>query len=275
MKTDALNNSKHVLETLSLDDEEKRKVIEDFLKSEQDVESNFIEYFKEELDRNILRKESPEGVEIVVKHYINELLGANVIFDENKQILLDHNYIGKDSSEYAPPHFKDIIEISDIEKFIIITYYIFNCHFYDIQESCIKNQIDFFELCRKVHFRWDMISTGITQGFKETEDLLRIKNESPVLKSLYTGPKQPTKPSIALFCKIVSNSKLDQQGMDSVEKFCQRICSKYSLGYTDKVRQQFQKSPSVSNIKQIKDLIFPNIDEPTRIVLSNHLDSIT
>ena len=57
--------------------------------------------------------------------------------------------------------------------YIIISYYIFNSHFFYIQEACIKNQLDFFDLCRTVHFRWDLISTGITISYSESEELKR------------------------------------------------------------------------------------------------------
>jgi hypothetical protein len=81
----------------------------------------------------------------------------------------------------------------------------FNCHFYNIQEVCKNNQIDFFELCRKVHFRWDMISTGITRIYNETSDLTdvtkNISDNTPVIPSFPEYIQSEKNNEVAELCK--------------------------------------------------------------------------
>ncbi len=176
MKTESLENSIHILDYPDNEVEQSNNLIAELSDPKQDIENNFIEPFKKELDINVLNKESQDGIRIVLRHYINEFMRANVFFNKHKQILYHNRYIGEKSSEYSSPPSWDSIKCSEFDKYVITSYYIFNCHFYDIQECCIKNQIDFFDLCRVVHFRWDLLSTSITLRYWETEDYILRKN---------------------------------------------------------------------------------------------------
>lgn len=177
MKTKSLENSVRIMEYQSLEDEkQKQDLINELINPEQDFDINFIKPFRNELNKNLLNKESKDGIRIVIIHYTNEFLLPELFFEEHKMILYDNNFIGENSSEYSPPPLYEDGKLSDFEKYIITSYYIFNCHFYDIQECCNKNQINFFDLCRDLHFKWDLISTGITLIYKEPKDLIQFKN---------------------------------------------------------------------------------------------------
>jgi hypothetical protein len=173
MKTDALTKSKQMLEMLYFEEENKKHKISEFLNTTPNIEADYIMPFKSELIQNVLNKEGKGGVEIVVKYYISELKGANVIFNssESKAVLASHNYIGINSTEYQSPYPVLELDIPEFDKYVIVSYYIFNCHFYDIQDTCTTYNISFFELCKDVHFPWDMISTNISIEFLETERL--------------------------------------------------------------------------------------------------------
>jgi hypothetical protein len=173
MKTDALTKSKQMLEMLYFEEENKKHKIIEFLNTTANIEADYIMPFKSELIQNVLNKEGKGGVEIVVKHYISELNGANVIFNssECKEVLASHNYIGINSTEYQSPYPVLELDIPEFDKYVIFSYYIFNCHFYDLQDTCTTYNISFFELCQAVHFPWDMISTNISIEFLETERL--------------------------------------------------------------------------------------------------------
>ena len=85
----------------------------------QDIENNFIEPFKKELDINVLNKESQDGIRIVLRHYINEFMRANVFFNKHKQILYHNRYIGEKSSEYSSPPSWDSIKCSEFGQAVV------------------------------------------------------------------------------------------------------------------------------------------------------------
>lgn len=179
MKTIALENSARIMDYQLLENEEqKQNLINELLIPAQDIEEKFSEPFSKELNENLLEKESQDGIKIVIKHVISKFSRAELFFDNHKNILYKNNYIGNGSSEYCFTHSKMDNNLNEFENYVIVSYFIFNCHFYDIQNCCIKYQIDFFDICRELHFKWDLISTGITKSFRETEDLMHFNNNS-------------------------------------------------------------------------------------------------
>ena len=177
MKTKALNNSVRIMDYQLLEDEEqKQNLINELFNPEQDVEKIFIEPFSQELNNNLLKKENQFGLSIVLKHYIHAFWRAELFFENHKNILFENNYIGINSAEYSISDSLKDNKLNEFDHYLIVVYYIFNCHFYVIQDCCLKHQIDFFDLCRDLHFKWDLLSTGITLSYKETEDIIHYKN---------------------------------------------------------------------------------------------------
>jgi hypothetical protein len=72
-------------------------------------------------------------------------------------------------------------------------------------------------------------------------------------------------PDIALFCRIVEHSKTMKRGYDEkYQKFCMKVCQKFSLPYTDRVRQNFKDAePELKETDKkfikIEEHILPNL----------------
>ena len=94
----------------------------------------------------------------------------------------------------------------------------------------------------------------------------KIKSDSNTLKI-----KAPT---IGLFCRLVNESKLIVKGFDeNVADYCTRICKKFSLVYSDKVRQNFGFESTEKNLNNVRALIFPNIDNKDSNTIIEHLNN--
>jgi hypothetical protein len=177
MKTKALKSSVRIMSYYLLEDEEQRQnLINELINPDLDVEKNYCGPFSKELNNNLLKKENPEGIRIVIKHYVHEFQFAELFYEDHKNILFDNNYIGIKSLEYTIPQSSKESNLSDFENYVIKSYYIFNCHFFDIQKCCLLNQINFFDLCRELHFKWDLISTSVTLDYWETENAIQVRN---------------------------------------------------------------------------------------------------
>ena len=183
MNTKVLENSIRIMDYQLLEDEEqKQNLMDEIFIPEKDIGINFLEPFKTELKMNLLNKESKDGIRIVLKHYINEFWRAELFFDNRKEILFQNNYIGENSSEYSVPQHWEDFKLNEFELYVIRSYYIFNCHFFDIQDCCTKYQLDFFDLCRELHFKWDMLSTSYSQSYITSEEWHSNKDEQESLK---------------------------------------------------------------------------------------------
>jgi len=77
---------------------------------------------------------------------------------------------------------------------------------------------------------------------------------------------------IALFCVLINEAKIiERLAYDSVETYCTKVCNKYKLSYTDRVRQAFNGSKTIRNIEKLKKLILPNIDSDTCKILTEYI----
>lgn len=75
-----------------------------------------------------------------------------------------------------------------------------------------------------------------------------------IIESKMKGNKQLSNPEIALFLVIVNHSGLNKIMVDEAETnttFCKRICKKFNLPYSDKVRQAFYKTQVVAKDKHL------------------------
>jgi hypothetical protein len=272
MNTKALENSIRIMDYQLLEDEEqKQNLIDEIFIPVEDIGINFLEPFKTELEMNLLNKESKDGIRIVLKHYIHEFWRAELFFDNHKEILIQNNYVGENSSEYCVPQHWEDFKLSEFELYVIRSYYIFNCHFYYIQDWCTKYQIDFFDLCRELRFKWDMLSTTSAQSYIPSEEWVSLNKDEQKQVNKATKTLRVTSFSIALFCKLVNDSGIMKQGEISNEKFCKAVCSKYNLPYSTRVRINLNGSDTLKNKQKVKELILPGIDEVTWQVITEYL----
>lgn len=81
-------------------------------------------------------------------------------------------------------------------------------------------------------------------------------------------------PVIALFVFLVNESGLIKKGVtESVAPYCKRVCERYNLTYTDRVRQGFSSSRCNANLSKINEFILPQIDSLSRNTINEYLSS--
>ncbi len=82
-----------------------------------------------------------------------------------------------------------------------------------------------------------------------------------------------TAPTIALFCYLINESGvLLKNENETVLTYCKRVCSKYKIQFTDKVRQAFSNSSNARNANKVCELILPNIDVSTSDIIKEYLN---
>lgn len=75
----------------------------------------------------------------------------------------------------------------------------------------------------------------------------------------------------ALFCSLINMAGIQKKGQtESTKDFCERVCKKYSLKYSDTIRRRFQWEPHIvgkhadnAAILEMTEAILPNIDKTT------------
>ncbi|MGV3599320.1 MAG: hypothetical protein ACO1PI_15770 [Bacteroidota bacterium] len=82
-------------------------------------------------------------------------------------------------------------------------------------------------------------------------------------------------PVIALFCSLVNDSTVLKREYDeTIANYCKRVCSKYILPYSERVRQCFSDKGTRVNKKKVKDLILPLIDAETAALITKYMENI-
>lgn len=112
------------------------------------------------------------------------------------------------------------------------------------------------------------------EAFKEVEnELLDCFNQwKEELKKLEKDDSRINSPVISLFCFLVHKSGLiEKEETESVKDYCIKVCSKYNLKYTDRVRQNFQSSNSKPNRSKIIKKIYPQLDLETQKSINDYL----
>ena len=77
-------------------------------------------------------------------------------------------------------------------------------------------------------------------------------------------------PIIALFCFLINETMIVKFDNGSVETYCRKVCDKFDLPYTDRVRQVFRESETKGNIGKLKELILSKIDDNSHKILTDY-----
>jgi hypothetical protein len=81
-------------------------------------------------------------------------------------------------------------------------------------------------------------------------------------------------PVLGLFCNLIDVSGIDKrEETESASVYCQRICNKYELPYTDRVRQNYNVKETKKLIQELTKLVLPLIDEETKLKVEKYLAS--
>ena len=81
-------------------------------------------------------------------------------------------------------------------------------------------------------------------------------------------------PELGLFCTLINNIGIDKRDeTESATVYCERICIKYKLPYSDRVRQNYNVKETKKLIKKLAEKILPLIDNETKFLVQKYLDS--
>jgi hypothetical protein len=93
-------------------------------------------------------------------------------------------------------------------------------------------------------------------------------------------PSQQTKfdkikaPVLGLFCNLINRIGIDKkEETESATVYCKRICDKFQLTYTDRVRQNYNVNETKKLIQELTEKVFPFIDNVTKDKIEKYLDS--
>jgi hypothetical protein len=93
-------------------------------------------------------------------------------------------------------------------------------------------------------------------------------------------PSQQTKfdkikaPVLGLFCNLINRIGIDKkEETESATVYCKRICDKFQLTYTDRVRQNYNVNETKKLIQELTEKVFPLIDNVTKDKIEKYLDS--
>jgi len=118
-----------------------------------------------------------------------------------------------------------------------------------------------------------------------TNDLLssfEIINETfnaitPLLDALppqQAETKKFTAPVLGLFCGLINKIGIDKkEESESAAIYCKRICVKYKLHYTERVRQNYNVNENKKLIQDLTEKVLPLIDTETKSLIQKYLDS--
>lgn len=150
-----------------------------------------------------------------------------------------------------------------------------------------KTRLDIIVNARKVKIKQGYRNKSIDENSRYRKIIKEwFKDEKEFFKELTAALKHVDKPKkqnesieikapiISQFCCLVNESMTDvKKENENVLQYCKRICQKYGLKFTDRVRQGFSNSRNVSNIEKVKNLILPKIDQESKEMIINYLDS--
>jgi hypothetical protein len=113
---------------------------------------------------------------------------------------------------------------------------------------------------------------------------IEIYNKQPIDYLYYNTnpealpPQQPeTKtdklkaPVLGLFCSLINKIGIDKRGeTESAKVYCERICVKFKLPYTDRVRQNYNVNETKRLIQELTENVLPLIDNETKISVQKY-----
>ena len=85
--------------------------------------------------------------------------------------------------------------------------------------------------------------------------------------------KKPVAPVIGLFCQLVNDAEILKRGSETVAIYCQQVCEKFGLTYTDRVRQCYPDKPTKEYTQAVINLLLPKQDAEVRNKINKYLES--
>ncbi|MBY0436304.1 MAG: hypothetical protein K2U26_19590 [Cyclobacteriaceae bacterium] len=114
----------------------------------------------------------------------------------------------------------------------------------------------------------EIIRKEYPDAFKDFDKCDHELNPNPIKKK-----RSISAPVIGLFCNLVNESQLlPKDENESAESYCRKVCLKFKLNYTDRVRQNFLTSNTPSNRLKVKNQIINLIKDKSGQTLSEFID---
>jgi len=109
----------------------------------------------------------------------------------------------------------------------------------------------------------------------------RYKNYLENLLIHFTEPQQDeTKtgtlkaPVLGIFCNLINEIGIEIKGeAESAESYCRRICEKFTLPYSDRVRQNYNTNRTTKHLKELENKILPLLHSDVRLQIETHLST--
>jgi hypothetical protein len=118
----------------------------------------------------------------------------------------------------------------------------------------------------------DEIEIGKYKEFLELEMIQTEREITPLSKQ--TETKKIAAPVLGLFCSLINKIGIDKRDeTESISVYCERICGKFKLPYTDRVRQNYNEIETKKLIKDLIEKVLPLIDNETKISIQKYLDN--
>jgi hypothetical protein len=100
------------------------------------------------------------------------------------------------------------------------------------------------------------------------------------LKTALTPQQPKTKtdkikaPILGLFCSLINKINIDKKDeTESATVYCERICGKFKLPYTDRVRQNYNVNETKKLMKELTEKVLPLIDIETKNLIQEYIDT--
>lgn len=102
-----------------------------------------------------------------------------------------------------------------------------------------------------------------------------ILKKTPVpLQQAETKTYKPKAPVLGLFCSLINKIGIDKkEESESATVYCERICNKFKLPYTDRVRQNYNVKETKKLKQELIEKVLQLIDNETKISVQKYLDS--
>jgi hypothetical protein len=138
----------------------------------------------------------------------------------------------------------------------------------------VADKEQYFELLTKENWKEFLTyqKTIANEKIKEFEDeKCRWQIDSPQQTETKTAKLKAT--VLGLFCGLINRIGIDKKDeTESATVFCERICNKFKLPYTDRVRQNYNVKENKRLLKELKEKVLPLIDTETKNLVENYLD---
>ncbi len=112
------------------------------------------------------------------------------------------------------------------------------------------------------------------ERYKVYLESLLIKLNTPAPQQTETKTDKLTGSVLGLFCGLIHKIGIEKRDeTENAAVYCKRICSKFKLTYTDRVRQNYYVRENKKLIQELTEKVLPLIDNDTKKLIQKYLDT--